>query len=106
MALLLCGLSACALVDRSWFRAKGKPPAAQQLARAELPQLPLLTIRFDTADPEFQGAVAQAVEAVNAIKPDAQYDVVTPIPAQATEAQQDVAARNGQQDAASVVQAL
>ncbi|HEX3347404.1 MAG TPA: hypothetical protein VHS58_04800 [Acetobacteraceae bacterium] len=106
LALVVLLVAGCALIDRSTFRRAGKAPEASQLARADLPQLPLLTIRFDNLDADYMGSVAQAVEAVNAIKPDAQYDVVTLIPTSAPESVQNTAAQNGQEDAAAVVQAL
>ena len=107
-AFVLAALLAtsCSLPDRSWFRRAGKAPETSQLARADLPETPLLTIRFDNPDQDIQAPVNQAVEAVNAIKPDAQYDVVTLIPITAPDQVQNTAARNGQQDAAAVVQAL
>ena len=107
-ALLLLALltAGCAIVDRSTFRSAGKAPPTSHLARADLPPLPLLTTRFDTPDVDFQPSVDQAVEAVNAIKPNAQYDVVALIPINAPESAQNAAARNGQQDTAAVVQAL
>ena len=103
VALVAAG---CAIVDRGTFRSAAKAPPASQLARADLPPLPLLTIRFDIADQDVQPSVDQAVEAVNAIKPDAQYDVVALIPISAPEAVQNTAAHNGQEDTAAVVQAL
>ena len=105
-ALLALSATSCTLIDRSTFRRAGQAPPSSQLARADLPQLPLLTIRFDNPDQDIQPPVNQAVEAVNAIKPNAQYDVVTLIPIKASEQVQNAAARNGQQDTAAVVQAL
>ena len=106
IALAVLLATGCSLPDRSWFRRAGKAPETSQLTRADLPQTPLLTIRFDNPDQDIQPPVNQAVEAVNAIKPNAQYDVVTLIPIKASEQVQNAAARNGQQDTAAVVQAL
>ena len=98
-----CG---CAIVDRGTFRRAGRAPEASPLARADLPPLPLLTIRFDQPTADLQPSVQQAVDAVNAVRPDAEYDVVALIPVNAPEAAQNLAAARGQTDTAAVVQAL
>ncbi len=108
---LACGLGlsllgGCTLVDQRTFERAGKTPGDADLARATLPPLPLLTIPFSSPDVDFQSAVQQAADAVLALKPDAEYDVVAPIPINAPQAVQDEAERNGQADTARVVSAL
>ena len=96
----------CTLIDQRTFEREGRAPDAAALARAQLPPLPLLTIRFDNPDVDIQPTVAEAVEAVQSRKADADYEVVSPIPTNATQTVQDTFARLGQQDTAAVVSAL
>lgn len=101
------GLTAgCTLIDQRTFERAGKAPAPADLARADLPALPLLEIRFDNPDVDIQPAVTQAAEAVLAYKTDAQYDVVAPIPTSASPVVQETFSRLGQEDTAKVVSAL
>ncbi len=110
LLLLLCpavALGGCTLIDQRTFERAGRAPDQASLARAgSLPPLPLLTIRFDNPDIDIQPVVTQAAEAVLTRKADADYDVVTPIPTNATPAVQQTFATLGQQDSAAVVQAL
>jgi hypothetical protein len=99
-------LSSCTLVDQRTFQRAGKTPQDADLARATLPPLPLLTIPFSSPDVDFQPTVQEATDAVLALKPDAEYDVVAPIPVNAPQAAQDEAERYGQTDTARVVNAL
>jgi hypothetical protein len=99
-------LGGCTLVDQRTFQRAGETPRDADLARATLPPLPLLTIPFSSPDVDFQPAVQQAADAVLALKPDAEYDVVAPIPINAPQSVQDEAERNGRTDTASVVNAL
>jgi hypothetical protein len=104
--LTALALAGCTLIDQRTFERSGKSPEAADLARANLPKLPLLTIRFDNADVDFQGSVNEAVEAAQAVKPDCDFDVVFPIPTSATEQVQDKFTQLGAEDTAKVVTAL
>ncbi len=106
MLLALSLLGGCRLIDQRTFETAPRGPAAAQLAHTELPPLPLLA--FDPSNPasDWQPAVADAVLAAEARKPQVAFDVVTPIPTSASQKIQDLYARNGQTDAQAVATAL
>jgi hypothetical protein len=64
------------LLDQRSFAGSGQAPTAMPA----LPPLPLATIRFTQPDIDFAPALAQAVEEALARKPDAAFDVITPLP--------------------------
>ncbi len=77
------------------------------MARAKnLPALPLVTVRFNDPDADFRPAIAQAVEAAQALKRDVEFDVVAPIPTTARQEAQDAAAAQGAIDTARVAEAF
>ena len=95
----------CTLIDQRTFRSAPSTPGAAELARASLPALPLLTIRF--ADPELdRAAIATAVDLALARKPAAIFDVIAPIPTNAPRETQDEAVRQGRADTERVANAL
>ena len=99
-------LAGCTLIDQRTFERAGKAPTADELARANLPDVPLLTIRLDSADTDIQPAVTEAAEAVLGRKPDAQYEVVAAIPTSDTPQVQATFAKLGEEDTTKVVNAL
>ncbi|MCW3473111.1 hypothetical protein [Limobrevibacterium gyesilva] len=107
-ALLLAGLvlTGCTLVDQRTFQRTPPAPTAEDVARARLPPLPLVVIRFDQLDTDYQPALAEAIEAAQARKPDVVFDVLTPIPTGEAREVQERYARQGAEDAAAVANAL
>jgi hypothetical protein len=106
LAALAMGLAGCTLVDRRTFEGRARTPSPDDVVRAKLPPLPFVTIPMDDPDADFRPALADAVEAAQARKPDVDFDVLAPIPTNAT---QDVRARfeqNGEQDTQTVATAL
>ena len=97
-------LAGCTIIDQRTFRADSSQPGPTELARAALPALPLITVRFDT--PIDQPAIASAVDLARARRPDATFDVIAPIPAATTQSQQAAALAQGRQDAETVATAL
>jgi hypothetical protein len=77
------------LIDQRTFWPPHNPTSAD-IARANLPPEPLVIIRFDQPDYDYRPALADAVQAAQARKPDVEFDVLTPIP---TAAAQDVQER-------------
>lgn len=65
------------LIDQRTFQPAGTPPEFADVKN--LPPLPLATIRFDQPDIDYAPVLAQAVDAATARKPDAEFNVVTPI---------------------------
>jgi hypothetical protein len=93
------------LIDQRNFWPAGTP-GASDVARANLPKLPLLTIDFDDLDANFRPALDDAVVAAQARKPDVEFDVLTPMPTTAPQQQQDEFARQGADDAQQIAAAL
>ena len=94
------------LVDQGTFRGPPVAPTAADLARARLPPLPLVTIRFDRPDFDSTPALLAAIEQAQARKPDAAFDVLTPVPATADQATQNRYTQQGAIDAQAVATAL
>lgn len=65
------------LIDQRTFIPAGVAPAAADLK--PLPALPLATIRFGQPGFDFQPGLARAIDAAEARKPDAEFNVVTPV---------------------------
>ncbi len=101
LAMLAAG---CTLVDQRTFRAAGSQAGADEMARAVLPALPLIVVRFDV--PIDQAAIAQAVALAQARREAAVFDVIAPIPAGAVRAVQEAALTQGRADAERVATAL
>jgi hypothetical protein len=71
-----------------------------------LPPQPLVVIRFDQLDNDYFPALADAVQLAQARKPNVEFDVITPVPTAAPQAEQDRFARQGAEDAQAVANAL
>lgn len=74
-------LAGCKMIDQTLFRPDPEP--GEEAAPPPGPATPrpagaasVLTIRYDTADPTYQDALAQAVRAVEQRRPGAIYDVI------------------------------
>ncbi len=102
--LLLLALSGCKLIDQTTFY--GEPPGQSELARARPPAMPLVTIRYEQGDPDLHDILAPVVEAAQARKPDVVFDVLTPMPTQASPEVRDRFAAQGEADAKAVATGL
>ncbi len=94
----------CTLVDQRSFRSAEAQAGADEMARAVLPALPLIVVRFDA--PIDQAAIAQAVELAQARRAGAVFEVIVPIAAGAARAVQEAALAQGRADAELVASAL
>jgi hypothetical protein len=102
--LLVAG---CELVDqRTVARWLGETPLPATETSRELPELPLVTIRFDQPDADYAPAVSEAAQAALARKSNAVFDIVTPVPTALPPAEQDAAALRGAADARAVADTL
>ena len=93
------------LIDQRTFWPPHNPTSAD-IARANLPPLPLVIIRFDQVDYDYRPTLADAVQAAETRKPDVEFDVLTPIPTSAAQEVQEKFARQGAADAQEVANAL
>jgi hypothetical protein len=103
-------LAGCTLVDQrvvaGWFGGRPAGPSPADLAAANLPPLPLVTVRYDQPDTDYTAVLAHAAEDAMQARPKAEFDVVTPIPSAAPRAEQDAYMRQGAEDARAVADAL
>jgi hypothetical protein len=91
--LLLLGLAGCKLIDQTTFGAAPEPEppeAAEAAAPVRASTGALMTIRYETANPDYQGALARLVEAVRQRRPNSTFEIIGVSRAdQAAEAQRD-----------------
>ena len=98
-------LAGCTIIDQRSFRPPPAAPGAAEIARAKLPPLPLITVRFDAAELD-RAAIGSAVDLAFARQPSAIFDVVAPVPGGATREAQAAAIRQGRADSEIVANAL
>jgi len=86
-ATLMLSLPACHLVDQRDFNAHAgeKPQPAVAQAKPVHATPALVTIRYTTPAPDYQGALTTAVREALARKPDVLFTVTTLVPPAATE---------------------
>ncbi len=103
----------CRIVDQRTFAGTALAPTADQLASDRLaaevrstPAPPLASVRFDRLDADWQPPLLDAVRGALARQPDAQFDLVTPVPTQASLDAQDRALTSGAADLQQVADAL
>lgn len=110
LLLLLPLLAGCELVDQRTVArwTGGHPPGmtSADLAAANLPALPLVTIRYDDPSADPAPALAAAAEDALARKPDATFEVITAIPTALPPTDQDAFVRQGTADARQVADDL
>jgi hypothetical protein len=110
IALVLLLLPGCQLVDQRtvgrWFGGRPEGPTQDQLAQANLPPLPLVTIRYEQPDADVTEVLSRAAEDALQARPKAVFEVVTPIPSTAPEGTQNAYIRQGAEDARAVAEAL
>jgi hypothetical protein len=100
-----CTMPGFHLIDQRTFEATTAPSAAD-IARAKLPALPLAVIRFDQPDVDYKQALADAIGSAQTRKSDVAFDVVSPVPLKAPQAEQDRATAQGKQDAQDIATAI
>lgn len=106
LLLPLLLLAGCALPDQRTFMRTPPAPTAAELAQPMLPARPLLTIRFPVAEREWRQALADAVAAAQARKPEVNFDIMAAIPTGAATDVQQAALRQGEADARLVATTL
>ena len=106
-AAFLC-LTGCHLLDRSDFAPQAKAPPSAQLTNAILPETrkPLVSIRYETPNPSYEGALAQAIQAAESHAPNLIYDVVAIIPQNNDPIAQMDAVTRGRDEAANVMRSI
>ena len=106
LVALLAG-AGCRIVDQRTFAGTALAPATTQLtADQAATAAPLVAVRFDQLDADWQPPLLDAVRGVLARRPDAQFDLVTPVPLQASLETQDRALAMGAADAQRVADVL
>lgn len=103
--LALLALSGCRLIDQRTFERAPETPSAAALARPLLPAAPVVRLQ-PAAGGDWRAALDAAVKQALAGKPDAAFDVMTPVPIMAKRADQDRFVRDGIADAKAVAAAL
>ncbi len=98
-------LPGCRMIDQRTFE-RTETPAPSAVSRPDLPPLPLLTLRMSDPNADWRPAIDDAVRAAISRKPDVHFDVMTPVPTNASKAVQDSFLRNGAEDAQMVANAL
>ncbi|GAN76013.1 hypothetical protein [Acidisphaera rubrifaciens] len=105
---LLMVFGGCTLIDQRTFAPEPDMPAPTLIAGAALPEnrVPLVTIRYETASPAYQGPLNAAVKAAESQRPNLEYDVVAIIPRVRTPDAQAAQINAGQTDAAEIMRAI
>jgi hypothetical protein len=107
-----CGKPDFPLLDQRFFEPSPVPPTTAQVAATQAGRgPPLVTISFDQPNPDYRPALAAAVQAAQARKPDVAFDVVTvttPAGSEPTTApvEAEDSAALGRQEALGVARAL
>ena len=105
--VLALSVGGCKLIDQRTFESAGQAPDTAALERAKnLPKLPLLTIAFASQAVDFQNDLQAAVLAAQSRKPDADFDVLAPIPTSGTQALQDTYQKAGEANTLAVARGL
>lgn len=99
-------LAGCTLIDQRFFNPMAGLPAKAPVVPGPAPIPPLVAIDFGKPNPDYAASLNQAVAAALARKADAQFDVVTIVPATGTAAQQTEAAVGLIPDAREVARAI
>jgi hypothetical protein len=81
--VLLAGLAlaGCKLVDQTTFAPSPEAPPATPAPPSADPRIPLLTIGYDTPNPNYQDVLRYAVRAAETRAPGVEYDVYAMLPA-------------------------
>jgi len=106
IAAALLSVAGCRMVDQRTFEGSTKAPAASDIARADVPKRPLVTIAFTVPDFDWRPALRAAVDSAQARKRDVAFLVVTPVPTSASQQAQDSFIARGRKDAALVAEEI
>ena len=101
-------LTGCTLPGRGVVASAPQRPslATVQMTEAQSGRVPLVTIPAESGPAEYVSALAGAVQAARALKPDVVFDVLSAVPQQGTPLHQIAAARGLTPDAAEVATAI
>ncbi len=102
----LLGLGGCKLIDQRTFERTPQAPSPAALNTPALPPLPLARLQPANPDSDWRARVDGIVQQVLARNPDAQFDLLTPIPTSASRKIQDGYQRAGTEDAQAVATAM
>jgi hypothetical protein len=107
-AALACLLSACTIPGNGLLGPAARRPsvATVQLAEAEAGRVPLVTIPASAGPSDYVSALAGAVQAAEARKPDVIFDVLSAVPQTGTPLGQITEARGLTPDAAEVATSI
>jgi hypothetical protein len=107
-AALACLLSACTIPGNGLLgpAAQRPSPATVQTAEAETGRVPLVTIPASAGPSDYVSALAGAVQAAEAQKPDVVFDVLSAVPQTGTPLGQITQARGLTPDAAEVATSI
>lgn len=107
--VLAWSLGGCKLIDRDTFRPSPEAPSSSTLAAAAaVParRVPLVTIRRDTPNTNYQDVLNYAVRTAEERRPGIEYDVVTVVPQKGDAGVQAAALQQGRRDAAEVMRSI
>jgi hypothetical protein len=101
-------VTGCTVPGRGLVAASPQRPsvATVQITEAQSGRVPLVTIAAAAGPAEYVSALAGAVQAARALKPDVIFDVLSAVPQQGTPLHQIAAARGLTPDAAEVATAI
>ena len=104
----LCLLAGCALPGRGLVSSAPQHPdvATVQMTGAQNGRVPLVTIAATAGPEDYVSALAGAVQAARALKPDVVFDVLSAVPQQGTPLHQINEARGLTPNAAEVANAI
>ncbi len=109
LALMCVALGGCKLIDQRSFEPRATAPSSGQVARSSqvaatrlVPALPLVSVFPGDLEHDWRPDVAAAVRAALVRRPDAAFDIVTPIPTARGPDAQRAAMLTGSADAAAV----
>jgi hypothetical protein len=106
----LAALGACKLVDQTTFAPSPEAPVKKVEAPPPVnpvdKRVPLVTIGFGTADPDYKELLTYAIQQAQDRRPNIAFDVVSAVPASGDTVVQELAAGRGRDDAVQVMQSM
>jgi hypothetical protein len=105
---IACLLSACTVPDARLLAPSPQRPdlATVQMTEAQAGRVPLVTIAATAGPADYVSALAGAVQAARALKPDVVFDVLSAVPQDGTPLHQITEARGLTPDAVEVATAI
>jgi hypothetical protein len=107
-AVIVCLLAGCTVPDGRLLAPSAQRPdlATVQMTEAQSGRVPLVTIAAAAGPEDYVSALAGAVQAAKAAKPDVIFDVLSAVPQKGTPLHQITEARGLTPDAAEVATAI